>query len=95
MACKCLESVNEQLKPRGVEIGTAIHLSGNRGEVVLLVSVVKRPDAPKRTRIPAMVATYCPFCGVKWFDLPSEDPEMRDSEGKNGPEADSESEIWT
>jgi hypothetical protein len=59
--CNCFAEVNDKLAPENGEIET--NLVGTPGAVIL-ISVVKK-DAKARKKPPRLIASYCPFCGVK------------------------------
>jgi hypothetical protein len=58
--CDCIETMNANLAEHNVMI---VH--NLIGPPEATISVIKR-DAKKRDKIPYLMATYCPFCGVKY-----------------------------
>lgn len=64
--CDCITSINALLAPKGVEVQTAF-LVTKEGQLALriMLSVVKLEGAPRRTKVPIVAASYCPFCGEK------------------------------
>lgn len=60
-ACRCFAEVNARLSEHNGEIET--NLFGTPGAVIL-ISVVKK-DAKVRKKPPRLIASFCPFCGVK------------------------------
>jgi len=58
--CKCVALVDKLLKPHHTRVVTTL-FSGRVG-----IRTELDEDAPKRTRAVSVVATFCPFCGVKY-----------------------------
>ena len=58
--CKCVAIADKALKVHHTRVVTTLFsgMVGIRTEV--------DHDAPKRTRAVSIVATFCPFCGVKY-----------------------------
>jgi hypothetical protein len=58
--CKCVDEANKALKPRHTHVVTTV-FSGMVG-----IRTELNYDAPKRTRAVSLIATFCPFCGVRY-----------------------------
>lgn len=59
--CECIAGVNKELAAQNVEVSAAFTLSGR----ILPIVATNRKPAAKRQKPYTLVATYCPFCGVK------------------------------
>ena len=67
MNCNCLEECNKRLEAEGVCIATALQLRQPYEigfEVVIVIGLENLPNNKRRKR-PTLVATFCPFCGVR------------------------------
>lgn len=63
--CDCIAKLNEKLRPHNGKIALAILLpteGSNELRSRVLVQTEKL-DAAKRKKVPAVMASYCPFCG--------------------------------
>lgn len=63
-ACGCVDTMNEALEARGVELDVATMLStGAQFPIIATRSL----DGTRRRRAkdPNVTATFCPFCGAK------------------------------
>lgn len=63
--CNCVKEMDEALKEHNGRIGLAILLPANgsnrlRSRVLIRTEKV---DAKKRKPVPAVMASFCPFCG--------------------------------
>jgi len=58
--CRCVATADRLLKPRHTQVDTNLFT----GMVAVRTSL--RHDAPKRTRPVTLIATFCPFCGVRY-----------------------------
>jgi rubredoxin len=59
--CSCIEDVNRDLAEHNAVLVTTLFREPN----VAVIGTEKR-DSKKRGRPPAMLATYCPFCGLAY-----------------------------
>lgn len=59
--CNCLDQMNEALRPHGGEIMTSLFSEPPR----LFVTTTHLANVKRKRKLPLVVATYCPFCGVK------------------------------
>ena len=70
--CECIERVNTAMRNQGQnqEVTASIRL---RPEGVFAFAVIEteKVDPRRRTKDPRLIATFCPFCGVKYAQ-PSE-----------------------
>lgn len=65
--CNCIAEFDAKLKDHNGKIAQAILLRGNALIARLLVQTEKL-DTKKRKPVPALIASYCPFCGEKVTD---------------------------
>jgi hypothetical protein len=63
--CTCVADVDKLMKPNHTHVVTAV-FSGKVG-----IRTELDYDAPKRVRAVSLVATFCPFCGVKYPNVAS------------------------
>lgn len=63
MACKCNETVDELLAEHNSQLVTTLGFGGAPCRVVLLT---EKRIVKKRWQPPRMLASYCPFCGVRY-----------------------------
>lgn len=67
MACECMARFNERLADHNTRIVEMISLSGNLTEALCTPHIeVEKIDAKKRGRAMGVIATFCPFCGVRY-----------------------------
>lgn len=63
---KCFNQVNEQLKPFNTQLEEKFQMDFGSGRAkVLYVIATHRIDPTKRKPAKAVVASFCPFCGIK------------------------------
>ena len=65
--CKCVEQINGQLNPQGLELDSRIVLNfakGTGSSESPLIAVVWQ-NGKKRKKPPTVFCAYCPFCGQK------------------------------
>ncbi len=63
--CKCVEEMDKELKSHNGRVALAILMpaeGSNRLRSRVLVQTMKL-DTKKRKPVPAVMASYCPFCG--------------------------------
>lgn len=58
--CDCIARVNVHLKEKNARI--LVNLFGEPHATITLSKI----DEKKRTRLPIMMASYCPFCGTPY-----------------------------
>lgn len=65
--CECVKKIDAQLASKNVRIGMAMSTSPDMSRLTsrLLVGIEKI-DKKSRKPVPFVVATFCPFCGLKW-----------------------------
>ena len=78
--CDCITQVNEALKPHGARLALSFRLTEEMVEQdgkqlrslqfarVRCQVALERIDAKSRKRLPGMMASFCPFCGVALQD---------------------------
>lgn len=67
MACNCIDSVNELLKPHNSEL---VHTLGFGGTPCRTVIQTSKIASKQRGQAKAMLATFCPFCGERYAPAP-------------------------
>jgi len=65
--CNCIAEFDAKLKDHNGKIAQAILMRDDKLIARLLVQTEKL-DAKKRKPVPAVVATFCPFCGERLAD---------------------------
>lgn len=69
--CDCIKQVNERLGQMNAVLSTGMQIiqKGKVREVTLMA--VEKLDKSKRTQLPMIGISYCPFCGapIKQKDL--------------------------
>lgn len=68
MTCGCRKDVNEKLASSNAKIGMGLLFgfeSATMREAPPMI-VLEKVDDKKRGKIPHLVATFCPFCGVRY-----------------------------
>ena len=66
--CKCFDQVNEQLKPDGMCLESALQIDFKSGKATMAgpFLFVKWIDKPKRgKKLPLITCAFCPMCGKK------------------------------
>lgn len=63
LECKCISEMNEHLKPHGGEI--LINLFGPP-RAFISTHQLDAPKGKRKPKVPYVMATFCPFCGVKY-----------------------------
>lgn len=72
MACNCIEEVDTKLAEYNIRILVPMFIiprGGGKPEPRVFVETVKI-DTKKRAKTPAVFATFCPFCGLKYEETP-------------------------
>lgn len=67
--CNCINETDDKLRAQNLKlVGYAFMMPDFRPVISVRTEWVKRAEAPKgkRTSPPQMMASYCPFCGVKY-----------------------------
>ncbi len=67
--CDCINRVDDELRAQNLKlVGYAFMMPNFRAVVNVRTDWVKRSEAPKgkKNSPPYMMATYCPWCGVKY-----------------------------
>lgn len=60
--CKCASRMNEKLRDHNYVLSRNL-LEGDKAPALVEIAKIERR---KRTPSMSMVATYCPFCGIKY-----------------------------
>lgn len=71
--CQCRERIDEKLADQNAKIAVGFTAGFNDGPTLkmgLAASMIEleKADKKKRGALPILMATYCPFCGVKYSD---------------------------
>jgi hypothetical protein len=59
--CTCLDQMNEHLRPYGGAVLTSLLSEPPR----VFVATTHLESVKRKKKLPLVVATFCPFCGVK------------------------------
>lgn len=59
--CDCRAAINEHLRPHGGELLESLFSEPPR----LFVATTYRANVKRKKKLPLVVATFCPFCGVR------------------------------
>lgn len=63
--CDCVKKFDEALAPRNGRIAMAIQVTQDLDLRARLLVKTEKIDSSKRKPVPDVMASYCPFCGVK------------------------------
>lgn len=63
--CKCIEDLNALLGKQNEELLISFRLDGSPERCIV---TTQRKNPSKRTTQHTLVANFCPFCGVKYWD---------------------------
>lgn len=61
VACNCRDAINDELAKHGGELLASLFCDPPR----LFVATTHRMDVKRKKKLPLVVATFCPFCGVR------------------------------
>lgn len=64
--CECRETIDKELAASNAKIGMAILVGNSSLDLAPPLIVLEKVNTKQRGRLPNLVATYCPFCGVKY-----------------------------
>jgi hypothetical protein len=65
--CNCNERVNEKLKEKNARLAFSFCLSSDLSEAdAMLMIQTEKVNKAYRGKIPTVIPTFCPFCGVKY-----------------------------
>ena len=66
-SCNCVALIDAQLKDRNARVATRLVLNFKTGDARSTAPLVQleKIDSKKRKAVPTMVATFCPFCGMR------------------------------
>lgn len=81
--CDCIDKINEQLADQNAALDIPYIINIKTGKQILphVTKVVcYKFDSKKRSKIPHVLARFCPFCGQEYF------PEVRDEVRDEGRE---------
>jgi hypothetical protein len=76
--CNCINEIDDRLRVKNLKlVGYAFMMPDFRPMVSIRTDWVKRSEAPrgKKNSPPNMVAAFCPWCGVKYNTVKTEEPE--------------------
>jgi hypothetical protein len=62
--CKCVSSVNDELKKVGLELSMSFDVKGNAWPYMEATNELTREKGEKKQRR-VLIPSYCPFCGIK------------------------------
>jgi len=76
--CECIQRANEMFKEHNMRIVTPMTIDDKRrlGPLPKATILTERLDKKKRGNPMSLVATFCPFCGVKYDAGKDEDVEV-------------------
>lgn len=60
-ACNCSKAVNDRLAESGGELLASLFCDPPR----IFVATTHRAGVKRKKKLPPVVATFCPFCGVR------------------------------
>jgi len=64
--CDCREEIDKKLAEHNGRLATGFSMSRNGGELdLVLLMQVEKINAKSRKKPPAVIPTFCPFCGEK------------------------------
>jgi len=66
--CDCVKKMNARLESHNARIAIACLLTDNKLSGAICVDVEKIDKSKRKPATPTVIATHCPFCGVKWED---------------------------
>jgi len=65
--CECVKKIDEQLKSKNLRIGMAMSTTPDMSRITArLLVATEKIDKKIRKPVPFVVASFCPFCGLKW-----------------------------
>lgn len=63
--CDCVNKFDEALAPKNGRIAMAMQVTESMDLRYRLCVSTEKLDSSKRKPVPLVMASYCPFCGVK------------------------------
>jgi hypothetical protein len=63
--CDCVKKFDEALAPKNGRIAMAMQVTESMDLRARLCVATEKLDSSKRKPVPLVIASYCPFCGVK------------------------------
>ncbi len=63
--CECTTRMNEKLAQHNGKIAVAIQITESLGLRSSLMVQTEKLDKTKRRPVPAVLASFCPFCGER------------------------------
>ena len=69
MPCDCATQVNAELEPFNTELDLVFNLFNTDLPHEMAQITTMKVDTKKRGKPKMMIATYCPFCGVKYSSV--------------------------
>lgn len=79
MSCDCIAKVNARMADKNTRVEQVILLFPTLHDSNALVRTGK-VDSGKRGKPTTLMATYCPFCGVKYEEASAEAPATEGAE---------------
>ena len=64
--CDCLKQVNEGLVAHNGKVSTGFQITADMGIKMRILIATEKLDKAKRKPVPALTASFCPFCGEKF-----------------------------
>lgn len=61
----CFDQLNQHLKPHNGRLAMGIQITETMGLQGRLLIATEKIDKTKRKPVPSVMASFCPFCGVK------------------------------
>lgn len=64
--CDCRKAVNERLSVSNAKIGEGLMFGDSGVKLAPPMILLEKVAKDKRTRLPTLLATCCPFCGERY-----------------------------
>lgn len=68
--CNCRAAVNKNLVNENAKIAVGLFFGNSRIDLAPPMIVLERIDSSRRGKLPNLIASYCPFCGEKYAEVP-------------------------
>jgi hypothetical protein len=63
--CECMKKMNEHLAQHNGRLATGIQITESMGLKERHLLATEKIDKAKRSPVPSVMCSYCPFCGEK------------------------------